>query len=242
MEIIIGRDPATSRLHCIAAGREYTIGQPGTVPASVSQRHCRLTISGDRITISNIRERDVTYVDGNQILVKSISADSRVQLGIDRYAIPLQQIIQLAGERIDGRQPQQEQQTFSLRPLQSVWEDYSTRMIQIDLDMARKQKAEKKKRGIQALCSSVGLLFVFIEGLGYVRFVLVFISVCIAAYLLLVTDDDDISSVKKKNLNEEFSLKYKCPNPACGKPFGYRSYKEIEYTRQCNACGCRYSH
>lgn len=238
MEIIIGREEGTRRLHCIADGREFNVGQAGCVPASVSRKHCKISVDGNSLSIENLKAQNVTFVDGNQVFSKCITTSSKIQLGTEKYIVPLQQIIQLAmGDKIKPEVP-----TFSLRPMKSVWEEYNNKMLQIDIDAAEKAKEEKKKRNIQALCSSLGMLFVLIPQLGIIRFVLMGISALITACIFLKDDDEDISIVKKNKLNESYATKYKCPNPACGKPFGYVPYRQIEFNKQCFACGCKYTH
>lgn len=247
MEIIIGREEGLRRFHCIVDGREFNVGQAGCVPTSVSRKHCKIVVNGNNITIENLKPQNITFVDGNQVFSKAISATSKVQLGAEKVEIPLQQIIQLAtgkpvGSASGTPKPAQETPTFSLRPMKDVWQKYNDAMLQIDIDAAEKQKTEKKKRNIQGMCSSVGMLFVLVPQLGYIRFVLMGISALMAFYFFMKDDDDDISAVKKNKLNEEYASKYKCPNPACGKPFGSIPYRQIEFNKQCLACGCKYTH
>ena len=72
MEIIIGREEGARRLHCIAGGREFNLGVAGSVPTSVSRKHCKLVINGDRLSIENLKDLNVTFVDGNQVFSKVI--------------------------------------------------------------------------------------------------------------------------------------------------------------------------
>ena len=103
MEIIIGREEGTRRLHCIVDGREFNVGQAGCVPVSVSRKHCMITINGSNISIENLKPQNITFVDDSQIFSKGITATSKVQLGNEKYPIPLQQIIQLAtGKSVTG--------------------------------------------------------------------------------------------------------------------------------------------
>ncbi|MBQ0047010.1 MAG: FHA domain-containing protein [Prevotellaceae bacterium] len=246
MEIIIGREEGARRLHCIADGREFNVGAAGSVPTSVSRKHCRIVVLGEKMSIENLRDQNITYVDGNQVFSKSITSTSKVQLGSEKFAVPLQQILQLATGKpiasVNSSEKKPEPPTFSLRPMKSVWEEYNQKMLQIDIDNAKKQKEDKKKRNIQALCSSIGMLFVLVPDLGVMRYVLMGISALITVYIMFKGDDDDITVVKKNKLNEEYATKYKCPNPACGKPFGSVPYRSIEYNKQCFACGCKYTH
>lgn len=247
MEIIIGREEGARRLHCIADGREFNVGMAGSVPASVSRKHCKIIINGNSMSIENLKPQNVTFVDGNQVFSKGITAASKIQLGAEKVGIPLKEIIKLAtgkatvaGGGTVSQKP--EPPTFSLRPMKNVWDEYEKQMLQIDIDVAEKQKSEKKKNRIQGLCSSLGMLFVLVPDLGFMRFVLLGVSILMTLYFLFKEEDDDISSVRKNKLNEEYAGKYKCPNPACGKPFGYTPYRRIEFNKQCFTCGCKYTH
>lgn len=247
MEIIIGREEGARRLHCKAGEREFNVGPAGCVPLSVSRTHCKITVNGSAMSIENLKLGNITFVDGIQVNTKAITPTSQVQLSENKYTIPLQQILQLATTKTPISSggtgfPKPEPPTFSLRPLKAVWEEYNEKMLQIDKDAAEKARKERKKRNIQGLCSSVGMLFVVVEGLGWVRYVLMGISALITLYIMLKEDNDEITVVKKNDLNEEYASKYKCPNPTCGKPFGYTPYRNIEYNKQCFACGCKYTH
>lgn len=123
MEIIIGREEGSQRLHCVANGRAFSIGQVGSVPLSVSRKHCKVTIIDGEITIENLNVQNITYVDGNQIFHKCITATSQVMLGSERFAIPLQQILQIATGASAGSQSAVHPvtaPTFSLKPLERV--------------------------------------------------------------------------------------------------------------------------
>lgn len=245
MEIIIGREEGARRLHCVADGREFNIGPAGSVPNSVSRKHCKIIVNGDMMNIENLKLENATFVDGSQVFSKSITLSSRVQLGIDRFNVPLQQILQLSTGRLaSGGSTKQggNAPTFSLLPMKSVWEEYQHQLEQIDIDNAIKQRKEKKKRNFQALCSSLGMLFVVVDGLGWIRFVLMGISALITVFFVLKDEDDDIATVKRNKLHEDYAKKYKCPNPECGKPFGSVPYHQIEFNKQCFACGCKYTH
>ena len=236
MEIIIGREEGARRLHCVAGGREFNIGAAGSVPLSVSRQHCKLTVNGSDITIENIKVQNITFVDGNQIVSKTISATSKVQLGEERFLIPLQQILQLA---TGGKVGAPEVPTFSLKPLKSVWEEYDRRKMEIQNDAA---KSANKQR-LQGILSMLGMCVGFIPGIDQtVRIVIIVAALAIAVYFFIKGSMNESVQQQLHDLDEEFAKKYKCPNPKCGKPFGAVPYRNIEYNKQCFACGCKYTH
>ena len=236
MEIIIGREEGARRLHCVAGGREFNIGAAGSVPLSVSRQHCKVTVNGSDITIENIKVQNITFVDGNQIVSKTISATSKVQLGEERFLIPLQQILQLA---TGGKVGAPEVPTFSLKPLKSVWEEYDRRKMEIQNHAA---KSANKQR-LQGILSMLGMCVGFIPGIDQtVRIVIIVAALAIAIYFFIKGSMNETVQQQLHDLDEEFAKKYKCPNPKCGKPFGNVPYRNLEYNKQCFACGCKYTH
>lgn len=242
MEIIIGREEGARRLHCIADGREFNVGQAGCVPASVSRKHCKLTVVGEKITIENLRDQNITYVDGNQVFSKTITASSKIQLGNEKFTVPLQQVLQLAtGQSATGgnAQPRQDVPTFSLKPLKMVWEEYESRKLEIQESAA---KAANMSR-LQGILSMSGMCIGFIPGIDQTaRIIIIVAALFVALYFFFKGMSGDSVQKQIKDLDDEFAGKYKCPNPKCGKPFGSIPYRQIEYNKQCLACGCKYSH
>lgn len=240
MEIIIGREEGARRLHCVADGRTFNIGTAGSVPTSVSRQHCRLTISGGLMTIENLKVQNVTYVDGNQIFSKAITANSRVQLGEERFSLPLQQIISLAMGKPSSAPSQQAQApTFSLKPLASVWQEYDRRKLEIQDEAARSQN----KQRLQGILSMLGVCIGLIPGMDpIIRIIIVIAALGVAVYFFIKGRINATVQKQIHDLDEEFAKKYKCPNPKCGRPFGPTPYRQIEFNKQCWACGCKYTH
>ena len=234
MEIIIGREEGARRLHCIAGGREFNIGAVGSVPLSVSRQHCKLTVNGGDMVIENLKVQNVTFVDGNQIFSKSISAESRVQLGEERFSVPLRQILQMVTGTPDGKPVP----TFSLRPLEGVWHEYDKRRMEIQNNAAR----SANKQRLQGILSMSGMCIGFIPGIDpSVRIVIIIAALVVAVYFFVKGSTNTTVQQQLHDLDEEFARKYKCPNPECGKPFGSVPYRSIEYNKQCLACGCKYT-
>lgn len=240
MEIIIGREEGARRLHCIVGGREFNVGQAGTVPLSVSRRHCKVSVNGSDISIENIKDQNITFVDGNQIIRKAITPTSRVQLGEEKFLVPLQQILNLADVStgdVDGSQ--KEVPTFSLKPMKTVWEEYDKRRMEIQNNAA---KSANKQR-LQGILSMSGMCLGFIPGIDpAIRIVIIVAALSIAVYFFIKGSVGTTVQQQLHDLDDEYAKKYKCPNPACGRPFGAIPYRTIEYNKQCFACGCKYTH
>ena len=240
MEIIIGREEGARRLHCIADGREFNIGQAGSVPLSVSRRHCKITVNGSIINIENIKAQNVTFVDGNQIFSKGITPTSKVQLGEEKFLVPLQQILQYVcvSSANAGTKPK-EAPTFSLKPMKAVWEEYDNRKMTIQNEAA---KSANKQR-LQGILSMLGTCMAFIPGIDQtIRIIIIVAALAIAIYFFVQGSMNATVQQQLHDIDDEYAKKYKCPNPACGKPFGANPYRNIEYSKQCFACGCKYTH
>lgn len=240
MEIIIGREEGARRLHCIADGREFFVGQAGSVPGSVSRKHCKLTINGNDMSVENLKAQNITFVDGNQINVKSITASSQVQLGNEKFMVPLQQVIQLATGIQPTYSPQQPSApSFSLRPMENVWEEYNQR----SLDIVAKAAKDANHQRLQGILSMLGMCIGFIPGIDQtLRIVIIVAALLVAIYFFVKGSNGDTVQQQQNDLDTEFAKKYRCPNPTCGKPFGRHPYHIIKFNKQCFACGCKYTH
>lgn len=247
MEIIIGREEGARRLHCIADGREFNIGQAGCVPTSVSRKHCKITIHGTAMVIENVKPQNITFVDGGQIFSKEITETSKIQLGNEKYTVPLKEILQLAtGKSSEGNTNAQppvvekkpEPPTFSLLPLKKVWEEYDAEKLKIQEDAAKKANQQR----VQGIISMCGMALGLLPIPPIFRGACVVIALCMSIYFFVSGSKSDSIQRKLHDLDEKYAKKYKCPNPECGKPFGGVPYRQIEYNKQCFACGCKYTH
>lgn len=228
MEIIIGREEGARRLHCIADGREFNIGNAGCIPQSVSRKHCKIVVNNESITIENLQPQNITYVDGNQIFSKAITETSKVQLGAEKVSIPLQLVLKMAC-------PPKE---FSLIPLKSVWEEYEKRRLEIQVEAAKKANQQR----IQGIISMMGMAFGLLPVPIFFRIACVVAALSLSIYFFVQGTRNSPVQLQLHDLDDEYRDKYKCPNPECGKPFGYISFYSIEYNKQCSACGCKYTH
>ena len=154
--------------------------------------------------------------------------------------MPLQQILRLADVStgdVDGSQ--KEVPTFSLKPMKTVWEEYDKRRMEIQNNAA---KSANKQR-LQGILSMSGMCLGFIPGIDpAIRIVIIVAALSIAVYFFIKGSVGTTVQQQLHDLDDEYAKKYKCPNPACGRPFGAIPYRAIEYNKQCFACGCKYTH
>jgi len=200
MEIIIGRDQNTRQLNINKDGQIKLYGQPGSVPMDVSRNHASLQPMGaGRWQIKNLNDRNVTFVNGIAVESKTISESDRIELGNSHYLF-----------RWDALQ-EPKVETVDIRPLEKVWDWYETTR----LEMSESERKIQNNQKLASILSSCGILLFFVEGLGFLRFVLVGISILITLYFWYRGNNPNTSLNRKQNeLAKEFRKKYICPN--CG--------------------------
>lgn len=89
-KMIIGRygqEGVDSQLLITIGANESTWGQMGSIPQSVSRQHCSIEVMGNGYLIYNLNPKNVTYVNGQPVSSKLISANDVVELGQARYRL-----------------------------------------------------------------------------------------------------------------------------------------------------------
>ena len=200
MEIIIGRDQQTRQLNIIKGDVIKKYGQKGSVPMDVSRHHVSLQPTGNgKWIVKNLNERNVTFVNGLSIESKTISEADKIELGNSHYLLNWDALSEPKEETID------------IRPLEKIWDWYETTQLEM-------KESDRKTQNIQRLggiLSSCGILFMFVEGFGSMRFVLVGLSVLIAFIFFLRGFSPNSSlNIKLNDLSKEFRKNYVCPK--CG--------------------------
>lgn len=224
MEIILGRDQQTRKLNVVVDGKQGLFGQPNSVPLDVSRQHLSMTGSGDgKWKIKNINVKNVTYVNGVAIESKMVTEKDKVELGKSHY------LLQWSLFAV----PKQE--TIDIRPLKRIWEEYEEELMEIG-------STERKKKSLQqfgSILSSAGLLFMFIEGMGALRFYLTGISIFISIILFITSlSSDSAAEVKRKELEKDFIKRYTCPK--CGHYIGNTPYDVLIQDNACKYCKAKY--
>ena len=233
MEIIIGREEGIRRLHVTADGKTLNLGSVGDVPLNVSRQHCRLTVqSNGAMSIQNLKDRNVTYVDGVAIDKAQITKDSRIELGPDRYSISVKDICSRLGISLAP--------VFSLAPLKPLWDEYDSGRLRIQTEG---QKSANTQR-LQGLISAMGMLCIFMEMLQVFRVACFVVSALLSIWFFIKGKNvTEMMVVKLHDYDEQFRNKYVCPNPSCGRSFGIVRYKDLinNYPNGCPTCHCRYT-
>lgn len=244
--ILVGKEPGQGRLLVAISGTVKTavIGTPGCVPKCVSRcrptenvAHAKITIdqSGSMI-LSNMKEENVTFVNGSEIASKRINASSIVEFGKDRFPISISAILETA-KKIIGEVATQP--IYNISHLESVWNEMHSKRKGI-LAKQKKINMVRSGCGIFTMCA-MPCIFLF----GPIGYTLTGIGIIGNVYSFVGLKNDD-SSDAIEQLNEDFQLRYVCPNPTCNKFFGTISYKLLknqlrshkDQKMYCPRCGC----
>jgi len=238
IEAIIGREQGKRRLLVKVGTQAYPLGSENNVPNSVSRTHCKLIIDGNRIKVINLKPNDnAVYVDGNEIESKNITENSTLQLGEDRYEVNLKTVIAVARKLSGENPPPPPVKEYSVLPLKDIWEEYESTRLEMQLTESKKNNIQK----LGGICSSCGILFMFIEGMGNLRFVLTGLSILIALVFFVRGLSSSSSLVLKlSELDKEFRKRYICPNPKCKHFIGNIPYDVLRTNTKCPHCGCKY--
>lgn len=267
--ILIGKEPQNGRL-LIALNinnKNYmaTFGEMGSVNNGVSRcmpdlqkGHCRLAIDmAGHMTVQNLKEQNVTFVNGMQIVSKAVQESSIIEMGQYRYAVGVADIIGVAGKMVahvcgapaqpqgaaaypKGQQaaPKAPVPAYDLRPLRKVWDDYH--------DKTQAIRIRQKKLG---LFSSITPIFTLSS--GAVRFlpvpdafqdaagILFFLGLAVTIWSFYARYTDK-SIEEMDHLTDEFQHRYLCPNPDCRHFMGMQPYHLLEHNDNCPYCKCKY--
>lgn len=230
MTIIVGRgrSKATQRIE---------INDP-----TVSREHCWLTDNGDGTYTLLNKSQQGTFVDGRQVLKTIVTPETYIKLSETTTLkvadlLPVKQSAPLPCTDKPSKSSKQETPTFSLRPLEAIWNIYDQKRLEIQEESVKRANQQR----IQGIVSMMGM------ALGLLPIPVIFRAICVLVALLLgiyfFMQGQSSSSVQRQlhDLDEEYATKYKCPNPACGRPLGNMAYRNVRFQKQCPACNCRYS-
>lgn len=237
MEIIIGRDSNSNKLALLVDGKRG-IDSSVILPLCVSRLkpeenlgHCCISIRKDNIRIINMNPKNVTYVDGEEI-VDSVKIDihSIIELGVDQYRINIKKLL----NKIGYIPP------VSIKHLKRIWEKYDRAILKLQVEQ---QKAANQQK-LQGLISQASVLCVIIPSVipsipipGIVRVILVIGAMALGIYFYIKgTKTEESFVVKKREIDERFKDDYVCPK--CGYFFGFTPYENLTYKKNCPNPDC----
>lgn len=249
--INVGRESGTDSLLVYLSingkVKAFQIGNPGSVPKSVSRAipnqnkaHLSIKIDGNgNIIVSNLKPENVTFINGSQIVSKKISDIDNIELGTDRYPLPLQELL-VKVSKLATDTSRQTPETFNISHLERIWDEYHEGELEIS---DKQHKLGLKQRLPFFFTLGAGALTSVAWSLGWGEWIKV-VSICLTAIGLILSIYFFIESSKfnprreTDKLREDFQNRYVCPNPKCGRFLGNYKYSMMknQYKMQCPFC------
>lgn len=236
MEIIIGRESGKElpRLSVLADGNKFFIGEPGSVPKSVSRSHCRLVKDNEgKISITLISEANQLFINGVGYKSRMISEDDFIELGSDRYHLDLKYVLDAAANGPRPAVKGGQDVIVDISGLKKVWNEYETEKLNI----------QKKNGHINAISAIPGVLSMLSIGLAAFipesRPIFIGVAALTAiACAVMRWKGADSTPVKMKEIQNRFEDSYTCPN--CGHFLNAKSYKLLLKDGSCPYCKARF--
>ena len=244
-EMIIGREAFSDapRLAVTMNGKTDFLGNPGSVPKSISRKHCKITIGDDSLmTVENLTIQpgsmsvpNEVYVDGEDIIKKSgVPMDSIIVLGPKpqnnnektQYKFTVKTILKTLGQN----------QVYPIGHLKKVYEDYQKEKFDLQVYIGK----------LNALSALPGVLSMTSIGLAVVipalRIVMIVVAALFAlAFAIIRYKNASKIPLKTRDMEDRFRKKYICPNPTCHHFLGNTPYTELAEHKECPYCHCRFT-
>ena len=230
MELIIGRESGVEnpRLAVEQNGKVSFWGKPGSVPKSVSRKHCHIVIDDDsKVQIEDITTNNYLYVNGQDCKRKGgVSFEDTIELGQDRYRLELEKIVKALSS----------QQSFDISSLEEIYDSYQKQKFDIQVRQG-KLNALSTLPGVLSMIS-FGVAAFFQEA----RIVMIIIAAIFALVFALIRyRNANRIPLKIKKIEDSFRENYICPNPVCGHFLGVTPYKELLKNKTCPFCKSQFT-
>ena len=224
MEIIVGRDQDTRQLSIVIDGRRKLYGLPNSVPMDVSRNHVSLQPLGNgKWQVKNLKEQNVTFVNGIAIESKTISENDKVELGNSHYLLSWDALSEPKVETVD------------IHALKRVWDEYNTANI----------KLKKRQKNIGLLASipiGISMLGGLLSGIApdYLKpyayvFTVMAVIVMLYGFYRRFTDN---SIEEQEEIKKTFQRSYICPK--CKHFMGFQDYEILAQGDACPYCKRKY--
>ena len=234
LKIIVGREPESRQLKLKCGKTTKLMGNPGSVPNSVSREHVAITVDedADRYFIENMKPANEVLVNGISVMRREVGLGDMINLGGDRYPVRVSDIVgSFVKEKVD------------ISHLQWIWDEYDNFLL--------KQQTKNQRVGLIQRASGLlttgailigGIQTAMSQNSGNVRdysyLWLYALAAAVGVGMLIwsftQTKAPKINKIKK----EQFLEQYACPK--CGISFGMQPYKQLITRGKCYNCGVQF--
>lgn len=229
-ELIIGRESGADapRLAVEKGGLVLYLGKAGSVPKSVSRRHCRLAVyDKSRIEVEDLTQNNFLFVNGIECKRKdNVTSSDILELGPDRYKVDLDQLFKLLASK----------QSYNVSYLGVIYDEYQNTKLNMQVSQGKMSVLSALPGSLSTV--SIGLA-VFIPSLRAPMSVAAAVFAILFGYLRFVNAGRQPMKVKK--IEDEFREKYVCPNPGCHHFLGSTPYRELIKGRACPYCKAKFT-
>ena len=224
MEIIIGRDPKTSKILLNVDGTDQSSVTAEKFPNSVGIQHFMLKIRDGKILLRNLDVNNYTFVNGQIIESKSISRNDKIELGKDRVLFDWSILNPFL--------------PIDISHLKKVWEDYENENINLQIK-ERKFNAIRSATGIFTMVAIA--LSIATGGKSKWYFVLYGVAI-LASVIFFIKAYLDSSKIPQKRLEltRQFQRDYVCPK--CKHTMGNQPYEFLAQNSNCPYCKSQFIH
>lgn len=231
LEILIGREEGVvkPRLTLTREGKVSYLGNPGSVPKSVSRKHCRLVLHDDAtLSITDITDENFMYVNGIDCKSRGkITIKDTVELGPDRYKLDLPTIVKAFSS----------QQTYHIAYLENVQAEYNKAKMDNQISQGRLNALS----ALPGVLSMSSMVLAACTEYAEVRIPMIVLAALFAlGFAVIRIRNASRNPVKLKKLDDDYREKYVCPNPMCQHHFGQTQYKELLRSQGCPYCKARF--
>lgn len=227
IELQIGRESGTDspRLAIVNEGKTSYFGQPGSVPKSVSRKHCQVKVMEDMsISIEDVTSNNFMYINGVDCKKKNhIKITDTVELGPDHYRLDLESIVKAFSSK----------QEWHIGHLKGVYDAYQTEKTKMQVQQGKMNAASM----LPGMISMISMLLMIVWDSTTPRLVLGTVAVIGMLFFFIYRNRSATSNPQKtKQLEDDFREHYRCPNPTCSHFLGTTPYKELLKNKSCPYC------
>lgn len=229
MEILIGRENTNLRRLQISVGEVVKLyGETGSVPKSVSRRHCKLIVSGEKYMIESLTDGNSVYVNGKEVVSKYLKKGDKVQLGEDHYELDWEAIMDLCLNALNG---------YSLSHLKLVWERYDKEKLNMQINTSR-LNAISFVPMILSFGSGALTAIPSLAGSASV-FKIIAVALLVLFAIIRIVNSSKLP-LKQRELEQWFHQNYVCPNPKCRRFLGNQPFEDLVKNVGCPNCKSKY--